>query len=439
MRLIVAGATSCFISLAGAAHAEEPPVPGEPRMMREPGEVVDVPDAADDQDPFDLEVLLSYQLDVVRSVITRGEGDGREELARASVLSSRLIPELRIGIFRDIAGIARLPIVLSDNRDLTTLGDAPKGEVQSEGGETLFELPMRSPERSGVEHIALGVHVGIMNQARDRSLPTWTAAFETEVSIGPALSACNETPPEGQVVCADPGDINRDGIVDDDEPDGGKARDPGISRGTVGFVLRTAISRRFQYIEPFGILRARFEIPMSDTPLATTFEDEPSLLPVRAEAHLGIGIIPWENRERWSRVWIDARIVGELVTRGRDYSLLFDALGSSPAPSLRSPTEASGVRGYETGVTVVDTHGSLGAAGSFVWRASQLIRLGLSAAFKHEFEHVITDDEPCADDTPGCDPPTNPDYRDVLDGPSGRLSASQSLVVQIGVTGGVLF
>lgn len=390
--------------------------------MREPGEVVDVPDAVDEKDPFDLELALAYRLDVFRGTVVRGAQS--TQLANVTQVASRLVPEIRVGIFRDLAGIARLPIVLTDQRDVKPVqgdGDA----VATADGETLFALPLRAPERSGVENLTFGLVGALMNQTRRPSFPNWTLGAEAQVSLGPALVACNDEPAEGQVRCAHPGDVNRDGERGDDEPDAQAEQDPGISRGTAAIVVHTTLSRRVGYLEPFGTLRARFEFPLPNTPLDLGSD---SSLPIRGDAELGLGIVPWENRERFSRVWIDARVIGSFATRGRDYSPLFDALGSSAATSLRSPRNTSAGRSYETGVTTVDAHGTLGAAGSFIWRASQLIRLGVALAVEHEFEHVITGDEP-----------EDVDYRPALDDASGRFAIASSVIVRVNAAGAVTF
>lgn len=402
------------------ARADEPLVPGEPRVMREPGEVVDVPDAIDERDPFDLELALAYRLDLFRGSVVRGPDN--EHLADVTNVASRLVPEIRVGIFRDLAGIARLPIVLTDQREVKPVA-GNEGSVTTGDGETLFNLPLRAPERSGVENLTFGVTGAVMNQTRHPSFPNWTIGAEAQVSLGPALVACNDEPAEGQVRCAHPGDVNRDGERGDDEPDADTEQDPGISRGTATIVVHTTLSRRIRYVEPFGTLRARFEFPLPNTPL-----DEGSGLPIRGDAEIGVGLIPWENRERFSRVWIDARVIGSFATRGRDYSPLFDALGSSAATSLRSPRTTSGGRSYETGITTVDAHGTLGAAGAFIWRASQLIRLGVALAVEHEFEHVVTGDEP-----------EDADYRPSLDDASGQYSIASGVIVRVNAAGAVTF
>lgn len=415
-------ACACIV-WATAARAEEPLVPNEPRVMREPGEVVDVPDAVDDRDPFDVELALAYRLDVYRGSVVRGAQD--EHLADVTQVASRLVPEIRVGIFRDLAGIARLPIVLTDQRDVKPI-EGSDGVVSTTGGESLFALPLRAPERSGVENLTFGLIGAVMNQTRQASFPNWTIGAEAQVSLGPALVACNDDPAEGQVRCAHPGDVNRDGERGEDEPDAKAEQDPGISRGTAALVLHTTVSRRIRYVEPFGTLRARFEFPLPDTPLDQ--EGSITTLPIRGDAELGLGIIPWENRERFSRVWIDARVIGSFATRGRDYSPLFDALGSSAAASLRSPRSTSIGRAYETGISTVDAHGTLGAAGSFIWRASQLIRLGVALAVEHEFEHVLTGDEP-----------EEVDYRPALDDDAGRYSIASSVIVRVNAAGAVTF
>lgn len=425
------------ITLSGVAAAEEPIVPGEPPTMREVGEIVDVPDAVDEGDPIDIEVVLSYRLDIERAeIIRQNEAGDRELVADYASLTSRLIPEIRIGIWRDLAGFARIPIILSQAGDLSR-EDATA--VTSADGETLFKLPLRFAERSGIEHLSFGLMAGIMNEKRNAGLPNWTVSVEGQVSVGKTLTACNDLPDEGQVRCADPGDIDRDGRVDEGEPDGGTERDPGYTRGTAALVVSTALSKRIGYFEPFGILRAKFEFPLAGSPLEPTSDADGSMLPVRADAEIGIGLVPWENREKFSRVWIDARIVGGLVTRGRDYSAMFDAIGSSDAPSLRSPQEGPSGRVYATGVTTVDTHGSLGASGTFLWRASRLIRLGLGVGVHHRFEHDIVDDPACEDGSSDCATPTNPSYRPVLDDAGGRYRLASALLVQIGVTGALLF
>ncbi|MFO0549900.1 MAG: hypothetical protein U0271_16015 [Polyangiaceae bacterium] len=427
-------------SARAAEHSGEPLVAGEPLIMREPGYVVDVPDAVEARDPFDLELHLTYDLDYDQSLIQRRQGDADPvPIATFARLSSRLVPELRVGLFHDFAATARLPIILSQTEDLSPPPGGHAGSITG-AGETLFDVPFRSPERSGIDYLALGFLVGVMNQTREPRFPTWIFNVEARISVGRTVAPCNQSPPEGQVSCASPGDIDRDGATDTGEPDGAPELDPGSNRGTTTLVFSTSLSRRVRYFEPFGSLEASVEIPYAGTPLAAATQHGESLPPIRGEAEFGVGIIPWESRERFSRVWIDARVTGGFATRGPDYSPLYDALGSSNAPSLREPVATADGNVYQNGVTVADAHGTLGFRGSFVWRASSLIELGLGLSIKHVFEHAIADDQRCdAAGGDSCDPPTNPLFRESIGGEDGRFISTGGLRVNVKATGAVSF
>src|SRR5690606_6711289 len=141
-------------------------------------------------------------------------------------------------------------------------GNAAQQTIALRGapGEQLFSLPFKSPTRSGIEYLALGLDFGLMNQARDATKPTWVIGFEGRFDIDEPMHACNENPAAGQVKCADPGDIDRDGT-----PDGGLegnfsgSREPGVSRGVTALEGHVYLSRRVKYIEPYGGFRALFE------------------------------------------------------------------------------------------------------------------------------------------------------------------------------------
>src|SRR5450432_1714224 len=63
----------CSLALAAAppALADEPHKVSEPSVLREPAEITQVPDAFDDDDPFDLNLSLGYESTWTSSVIRR--------------------------------------------------------------------------------------------------------------------------------------------------------------------------------------------------------------------------------------------------------------------------------------------------------------------------------------------------------------------------------
>jgi hypothetical protein len=437
------GFVSAVAALAPvAALADEPKNAGEPRIMMEAGDVTSVPDAFDDGDVFDAHVSLGFQFATKSAKILRETGIGGPGLASGGYTSrrmnvaeyssqiARLTPRVDIGIYKDLAIFARLPIILTYSQELKDLdGSAAQQAVVAAGapGEQLFSIPFKSPDRSGVEYLALGFDYNIFNQARDRSKPTWLFGAEARIAIGDPMQACNANPAADQVACADPTDINRNA-----QPDGGfegtdvSERQAGVTRGTIGLEVHTILSKRIKYIEPYGGFSALAEFYNSDDFTLTNLEG--SLVnhpPFRGKMILGAMIIPWENREKFSRFTLDFRFTGEYISEGRDYSELFDALGSSSAQSMRTPQWASyrqnpifneascndgdnttpcyprsvvdqgSQKTFNTGLTDVYAHGAYRASISATWQASEYVKFSIGGGYHFEQGRIITGDQPC--------------------------------------------
>src|SRR5690606_19191516 len=128
----------------------------------------------------------------------------------------------------------------------------------------------------GVEYLAVGFDFGLMNQTRDWTKPTWVFGFEGRFNVSEPMHACTENPAPGQVKCAYPSDIDRDGEHDDDnrvmvrnadgetvslplERNFSGQRDPGVSRGVTGLEIHTYVSKRVKYVEPYGGFSALLE------------------------------------------------------------------------------------------------------------------------------------------------------------------------------------
>ncbi len=426
------------VASAADAVAVEPVVKGEPRVMREPGEVVDVIDAFDGDDPLDVRIGLAFELGIEGSTLMRENGAGATTpVASESSVISRLRPKLEVGVFRDVSVTLELPLALSRTRALTPIAGATSGGLGL-GDETLAALPFQDPERSGLERLTIGVSGGVLNQARDRSVPTWVFGAELRFDVSTPMHACDASPKEGQVACADPGDRDRDGRRDAGEPELATEIDPGIGRGTLEIGWRTAISRRIRYFEPYGILEGSFEVPLSKSALTDALSaSETASLPVRGVVSLGVSFVPWENRERFSRISLDARVHGGFVTRGLEVGALFDAIGSSDAASLRSPTASADGDFYDAGVTVEDAHGALGARGAFAWRASELIAIGVAVGLEHALAHRITGADSCVDGST-CEVP-DPIHEELLDAPGARFTLEDAYRVQVSAHGSIAF
>lgn len=424
---------------ASPALAAEPRLPAEPRTMQEPGEHVLVADAFDEGDLFDLNVGLDYELSERRaSVHRRDAGGATREVASFERSVSRLTPRLEVGLYRELAMVIRLPLVLSDSRALRSPEGSP-GVVPGAPGEAMLRFPFRAAERSGLEHLSVGLDAAPLSAVRGTGPFELRVGGELRFAVGDPMRACRQDAPEAEVSCAHPGDVDRDGRRDPGEPDARGPVDAGITRGTLGLVLHAAASKRIAALEPFLRSSVLVELPTSSIWDAPTGGAGPARPPVQIDAALGLAFVPWENRERFSRFTVDGHAELELRTRGRDFAELFDALGTSSAPSLRQAVERSGVRAYATGLELVEEHARIGLGTSVTWQPSRLVKIGAGLRLAWDTPHGITDEEPCGDDACADSSPTNPAYREVLHGDAERFSVESALTVAFGARGVVMF
>lgn len=503
---LTAGAALVAASYPCVARADEEKAHQRPRVMEEPGEVVDVIDAFDDGDPFDIAISVGFQYlsksaRILREspafqpgLTTGGFTSRTMNVGQFIGVSSVLTPRVDIGLYKDLALYVRLPITLSDEQRIDDLDGSAAQALLVAGGApgegALFALPFRSPTRSGVQYVALGIDYSILNQSRDATKPTWTFGLESRINAGAPMHACDISK---EPQCAHPGDVNRNGQFDATvtgknglplESQGLTSRSAGVSRGTLGLEAHSWISKRIKYIEPYGGLSALAEFQQGDesdfgaTDLQGALVNHP---PIVGTVSLGLMVHPWENREKFSRLSFDFRFDGTYHSEGRDYSELFDALGSSGAPSLRNPKWArfracaatdgcsgetisvideSSQKAYFTGLTVVESFGSYRASTSMTWRIAEQVKLNFGVATRFDQAHGISHDQPCNPNfkdnpyesgpchfTTGSDPSPvvgatgipNPAYRPTINAVGRRFLVDESTTFELFARGVLLF
>jgi hypothetical protein len=421
--------------LSGNAWAEEPRRVGEPDVLRESAEVVAVADAFDGSDYFDAHIAIGLLQSWKLATITRETQLGQAqfssggftannlEIARYVETTTRLVTRIDVGLFREVSVFGRMPVVLANDRHLDGLGDSAQNQnlvLQGAPGERLFSLPFRAPTRSGPEYMAIGLRFSPMSQLRDVSKPTWTIAVEGRFSVGEPLHACNGAPAKGQRVCADPGDVDRDGLAgeNDLEASAFNSRGAGMSRGTSALAFESYLAKRLRFLEPYVGIEGLFEFQNDDSDFGRT-DVQGALVnhpPFEGSIAVGLAIFPWEAVERFQRLEVDVRFQGTYRSEGRDYSELFDALGSSDAASLREPkfseyrdnvvngsvdaatpsvVDENSEKVYMSGITDVQQHGIYKLSARASWLAGQYLKFGLGAAGGWVQGHTLTADQPC--------------------------------------------
>ena len=506
-----------LLLLSGSAAADQYRRPAEPSVLADSAtDLTQVVDAFDEVNDFDLHLSLTFkqstrsapiyrETSLAASGSTTGYISGDLDVANYSETTNRLIPAADIGLFRDIALRVRLPIILSNVRSLSARGASssdpanPPPALAGLPGEQLFSVPFESPTRSGIEYLAIGLEVGLMNQYRQRARPTWVVGFEGRFNVSEPMRACNASAGDAAaaaerdvplVACAHPSDVNRDGIADpNDDPARGPlegnfsgTRRPGVSRGTTGLEAHTFVSKRIKYVEPYGGLRGLVELPTSSSDFGSASLGASHRPPVRGSLVVGTAIVPWEIRERHQRLVFDTRLRSTYVSTGRDYSELFDALGSSSAASLRAPrfaghmpnldasgrvdesnpsvVDPSSRRVYFTGLTEVQHHARFELSGQFTWQAGEYVKFDVGGAWHIVQGHIITFDRPCEQDgaaevtlagpckqnvgseeAPEWSPTgtPNPNYRTVINAPGNRFRVGTSHGLDAWIRASVMF
>jgi hypothetical protein len=464
--LVLLGAT-------GTVRADEPVAAREPELMSETAEVTSVVDAFDKSDPFDLNLLVGFDQQWKNAKIRRetalfqpglttgGFVSANENIASYSSSLSRLILGADVGIYHDLAFVFRAPLILNWSQSLGDLNGsaalAPQllQDPASPTGQTLFSVPFSSPNRSGLDYLSFGLDWAIFNQQRDDTKPTWVIGAEGRIPVGAPLHACNAT------------SSNTSGVQCPD-PVTGQNRDAGISRGMYSILGKTVWSRRFGYVEPYAGFWFQADFPSDGSDFGkwnpqSNLERTPPLL---GSFGLGLETIPYENREQFQRVIADVRFMGTYHSPGREYSELFDALGSSQAPSLRVPNpgaytanpmmgagqpasivDRNAEKIYFTGITEQQAFGSLTASVSVTMQPGKYIKFQVGGGFTYVQSHLVSAADTCnpnlnnvaaAQAGPCINQKTgqvqgvpNPDHRDLIDLPGHRFSVDDTTVVDL--------
>lgn len=425
-------------------------------------EFTDVIDAfdKDNGDPFDLNIEIGYARESKSMTIRRESTDRQphtwDYYAYRNMFDYKQITHilnmsLEIGLFRDLSLKVRLPLILNDTREVRASkdwtagfwGDNDKDGKWNQAGDALFNLPLISPERSGLDYIAAGLWWGVLDQGREETQPNWTIFVEGRFGIGDELqAACQQS---GNDSCSN---------------QAGMETKSGVSRGLNELAAGFRLSRRFGIFDPFFGFDAiigwakdgtGFFIPEN---AAGTINDMP---PIRGTLDFGLEIIPWEIPERELKFVIGIGGFGTYHSEGRDYTPLFDALGTSAYfrdqtyvdfngngindsinPDTDSDRAEKDALANWTGMTDVENYATFGGRLFLMIQPAKYVKFKVGFDMAHETEHFITKTDQCTignlianpdPNEPGtvCTAP-NFGHRPELDSVGNRFRAEDSLL-----------
>ena len=204
-RLTVVAAVAAFATmlpgLEGTAQADEPVSALEPRLLNETGENTTVIDAFDKDDPFDANLLLTFHQQwkarehPPRDVALAGcplerrlrlAQRERRELQPERDAPSRSAPTSGSSATSRCRSACRSSSPTRRSSATSTARPGIRSGSRTPTGDQLFNVPFKSPTRSGVDWFGVALNYGILNQVRDPSYPTWVIGAESRFSRRPA-------------------------------------------------------------------------------------------------------------------------------------------------------------------------------------------------------------------------------------------------------------
>lgn len=421
-------------------------------LIPEPIEYTDIIDAFVEDDSFDLNLGFGYQMTENNGTIWREErassgSDGHQDIAEHTHSLHQLVFRLEVGLYRDLMFYTRMPVVISDRREIKPINsdDQPQQvtlDSEGSGSETddvvLFELPFTAAIRSGIPQVDFGLAWGITNQFRTPHLPTWVILLEGRFSFGKILKpSCQE----------------RDEALSCN-------RSPGITEGYHAMRLESRTSYRYRFLEPYLGLACMFQwaglasyyfLPRLGQDGARTSADEVDYAgpPDELETVLGVAFVPWEDPTDFRRFVIDLQANAVYVTSGRDRSPLFDVLGTSKANELDKTQidmidpDSEGQAGDAPfyGLTDVQSHARFTLRTALTLQTDSYLRFRLGVGIGFETAHLLTATDKCVgdgdSDSENADPRCpdggafNRNYREAIDRAGQRFGLGGNLYLDV--------
>ena len=428
-------------------------------------ERVDVIDAADGDDPFDMRASVSYRRSLRRAKITREFNCAQGEFANSASgqdpcpfappegqslnvkelrferVIQEVVPELRIGLYKDLELLVEAPVTLSNEQTIRFAGNGgnrngvvitpENSTIAPANGANLFDVPVQNlPTRAGFGDMLFMLRYSPISQTRDPQRATWTFEAGYRAPTGTTMVAGNT----------------------------------GVGRGLHEVTLATSLSRQFKYVDPY----ARFEYVMPFAAGGSRFKDygagQQYIGPGdRMQFELGTEVAPFYNPETGAKVYFDIGFSAMYQAEGRDYSELFDAIGMANTPCTDPSGPATDARGLPNqacfnpnsdstaagtahdGITTVEQFMAVRAhLGGGVY-VSEHAKLSLNLSLAHETEHYLSNADVGRDlDGSGLVEARgqanfnasehNPTFSAAIDSPGRRLRVEEKTIFNVGVT-----
>jgi len=357
-----------------------------------------VASAVDPGDPADLYLWLDYDYSVETASIWReivgATDDPLAPIPKVSDLElrqlrHRLVPRADLGIFHNTSITVALPIVISQQRELTLGSGVPRdgsstvadGLLPREGfdardpGTALpGDLMFRGVNRSGLDQLHAGLTLALMNQDNDRTKPTWKLGGELRVPVGRVMRFNAAAPSE----------------------------ETGVGRGIHEVRVWTSVARRYKRTEAWFELHWQTPIAEKDTSLfrvsdAEQFGARNTAAHQQGGVAAGLEIYAIDDAANGNRISLDLGARIDAHFEGRDYSEMWEVFAYAGDAGLggplvldADPTQPDVQARSHPGITNVENY--LETAGRAAVRAQlgSHVRFAATVDLVWKTDHVIT-------------------------------------------------
>ncbi|NMB75736.1 MAG: hypothetical protein GYA21_11485 [Myxococcales bacterium] len=400
-------------------------------------EFTDVIDAADKNDPFDLNVDIGFHSTLQRAKITHewmylwsnpqfaNRPDFDELRFQRQIYGMDYTIE--IGLYHDLELYVNLPWVIHDKKSIgyaknVGLGNSTlynQDSTQMPGcfpscpGNSLAVSPETSPsaKRSGIGDMTVGVKWAPFNEERDDTKSVWVFGFEYMIPSG---------------ALAQPSEVA-----------GGSSGHVGMGHHVLTPFFR--FSHRMKALDPYVGLQGSIPIQGREA------KNAGFSMPYHGGFIAGMEIIPWENKKKHQKFAIDLSLntefFGEVESKGKD-----SARGtvSELSDFLVARDSAGQATVNSRQLQAVGEYTQFGLHLGFVFRMAEFARFRFGVSLAHNTEHFITGADYCQDKTGegDCSQPSDipNNYRmGIYDDPGRRIRVEETTIFTYWLTGMLTF
>ncbi|MBL93200.1 MAG: hypothetical protein CMH56_15480 [Myxococcales bacterium] len=393
--------------------------------------ITEVADAMDDNDPFDANIEMQYDLRTHTASITREnyQQDTTNKVNRVMRVKElnyestqhMIQPRLELGLFRDLALYLKIPIVLSWNQNSiyangTNASNSSLAQDQNNASPTLvdgwptsnFGIPEGqayndwrfdnatgafSSERAGPNNPTFGFRWSPSNNERQPSSVTTTLDLSYTAPFFPYMDPWTEA--------ANSTDVGN------------------VANGTHLIGLAVAMSKRFLFLDPHFLMHYTGPIPASE-----------ALWGLHGQHHggvrAGLEIIAHEDPAYDQKFAIDLFGGTEYFSEGRNYSEISDLFND---------------------LTYVEQFMRTEAGAGFYFKAGPFVHFDVDFLFTYDSDHMVTAEDIGTDKNSNgyvdlddlSSNEVNHWYNPILDTPGRRLYVEESLGWELMIHGGLTF